>query len=410
MPARPSPRAAASITVSIPDVRTAVRRPDSSARPTPAAMPEQSRFRAIPVRGLAEDDSISLLSPVTGEWIRLEGSARRIWERLDHSDTAASVADALAAEYDGPPDEIGRSVRALIAELVALGLVAEDVESRPDPIRDRYLGLLKRALANLLYPELELQIGFLAGERGGGLSGRELQRYLRDIEERRPEDLQRLLAAKQEGGAPWHFPHSMIGLFRLTHLEHCAERVIADGVPGDFLEAGVCRGGATIFMRALQVAHGAAERRTWVVDSFQGVPPPVKEVDRGYGVDLGEESAPWLACSERKVRELFRRYDMLDPNVEFVAGWVAESLPAAPIGPLAILRIDVDIYSSTLECLDLLYDRLSPGGYLIVDDYGYFEPCRDAVHHFRERRRIAEPIEWIDRWAVFWRKAAAPAD
>jgi O-methyltransferase len=353
---------------------------------------------------MAEGEAISLLAPATDEWVRLEGPARRIWERLDYPATADAVAAALAAEYDAPPDEIAGAVRSILPELAACGLVAVDEDGGRDPMRDRYLGLLKRALANTLYPELELQVQFLTKGGGSGDSRLETQRFLRDIEERRPDHFARLMAAKQEGGTPYRFAHTMIGLFRLANIERCAERVFADGVEGDFLEAGVCRGGAAIFMRALQIAHGAAERRTWVVDSFQGVPPSVKEVDRRYPVDLEESRAPWVACGERRVRELFSRYDMLDANVEFVAGWVAESLPSAPIGPLAILRVDVDLYSSTWECLDLLYDKVSPGGYVIVDDYGYFECCRDAVEDFRARRGIEEPFEWIDRWGIFWRK------
>jgi hypothetical protein len=360
-----------------------------------------------PVQGFAEMEKLCLHSPVSGDWVVLEGPARRIWEMLDYPAEPAQIAAALGAQYDAPAATIGKSVPSILEQLIAQGLT-EEVRGETDAMRDRYLRLLKRALANTLYPELEMQIRVLR-KRQVDLSGIELERYLRDIEERRPEDYSKLMAAKQEGGAPWRFPHSMIGLFRLDNIERCAETVFAEGVAGDFLEAGVCRGGATIFMRALQLAHGEAERRTWVVDSFQGVPPSVKEADRRYDVHLEEAQAPWLACSEAKVRELFSRYDMLDPNVKFVSGWVAESLPAAPIGPLAILRIDVDIYSSTYECLDLLYDKLSPGGFVIVDDYGYFEPCRDAVDDFRARRGIAEPIEWIDRCAIYWRKAGPGA-
>jgi O-methyltransferase len=166
----------------------------------------------------------------------------------------------------------------------------------------------------------------------------------------------------------------------------------------------VCKGGAAIFMRALQIAHGAADRRTWVVDSFEGVPPSEADDDSGYNLHLEEARQPWLACPEEAVREHFRRYDLLDPNVVFLAGWLAETLPGAPTGPLAILRIDVDLYSSTLQCLDLLYDRLSPGGFLIVDDYGFLTCCRDAVDGFRRRRGVTEPIHWVDGSGIYWRK------
>jgi hypothetical protein len=108
------------------------------------------------------------------------------------------------------------------------------------------------------------------------------------------------------------------------------------------------------------------------------------------------------------VRDHFARYDLLDGQVEFVAGWIAESLPKAPIGALALLRLDLDLYSSTEECLDLLYDKVSPGGYVIVDDYGWLECCRDSVDDFRARRGIEEPIMPIDASGIFWRKSGGP--
>jgi hypothetical protein len=93
--------------------------------------------------------------------------------------------------------------------------------------------------------------------------------------------------------------------------------------------------------------------------------------------------------------------------VRFLAGWLGETLPVAPIGPLAILRIDVDLFSSTTTALEALYDRVSSGGFVIVDDYGAVACCRDAVDAFRARRGVTEPLQWIDSEAVFWRKAGA---
>lgn len=294
-----------------------------------------------------------------------------------------------------------------LADLLRLGLVAEAPDPPADPIRNRYLFLLKRALGNLLYPELELQIQHL--EQGaGGLSGKPLERFQRDIIELQPDEHRRLIEGKYRGTAPLRFAHTMIGLFRLSNIERCAEQVIADNVPGDFLEAGVCKGGAAIFMRALQVAHGAPQRRTWVADSFQGVPPSDSPADSGYGLHLDEGRQPWLACSESAVRDHFKRYDLLDSQVCFLPGWLADTLPSAATGPLAILRIDVDLYSSTTECLDLLYDRVPPGGFVIVDDYGYLQCCRDAVDDFRRRRGVEEPMRWVDGSGIYWRKGDRP--
>lgn len=356
------------------------------------------------MQATAAGSSIRLLAP-RGAWIVLGGTARRIWERLEYPASVDEVAAALSFEYEAPPERIHEDVARTVAELVREGVAAE-VSGPADPIRDRYLSLLKRALANMLYPELEMQIDHL--ERGAdGLSGTGLQRFQRDIVERRSEDHAGLMAGKLQGTAPLRFAHTMIGLFRLANIERCAEQVIAEGIEGDFLEAGVCKGGAAIFMRALQVAHGVPERRTWVADSFQGVPSSEAPVDADYGLHLEESRLPWLACAEEAVREHFRRYDLLDANVRFLPGWLADTLPSAPTGPLAILRVDVDLYSSTAQCLDLLYDRVSPGGFVIVDDYGYLTCCRDAVDDFRRRRGIEEPLRWVDGSGVFWRKGAA---
>ncbi len=363
-------------------------------------------YRNRPARAMADEEGLYLESPETGEWLRLSDSASAIWERFDYPAAAAQAAAALAVRFDAPAAEIQAAVAELIARLEPHGLLAPAEPG--DAARERYLRLLKRALVNQLYPEIELQLLFLREEGVGDLAGIELKRHLRDLGERKPEAFARLLALKKGGMSLAHCPHTMIGQFRLDNIERCAERLFADGIAGDFLEAGVCQGGATIFMRALQVAHGEAHRRTWVVDSFQGVPPSDREVDRGYGLNLEEAREPWLAFSEARVREHFARYDMLDEGVEFVAGWIAESVPAAPIGPLALLRLDVDLYSSTQECLDLLYDRVSEGGFVLVDDYGWMESCRDAVDDFRARRNIADPIQVVDASGIFWRKGGGP--
>jgi hypothetical protein len=88
------------------------------------------------------------------------------------------------------------------------------------------------------------------------------------------------------------------------------------------------------------------------------------------------------------------------------AGQFSDTLPTLDTGPLALIRLDGDLYESTYVALENLYPKLSPGGFLIVDDYGVFEPCRRAVHDYRSRHEIAAPIHPIDRSGVWWRRPA----
>jgi hypothetical protein len=90
--------------------------------------------------------------------------------------------------------------------------------------------------------------------------------------------------------------------------------------------------------------------------------------------------------------------------VRFLEGWFADTLPGAPTGPLALARLDGDWHESTLTALEALYPRLSPGGHLIVDDYGLPTGCARAVDGFRAAHGIDAPLRRIDHQAVYWSK------
>jgi O-methyltransferase len=197
--------------------------------------------------------------------------------------------------------------------------------------------------------------------------------------------------------------HTMVGLPRLNNIQFCVESILADGVQGDLIETGVWRGGATILMRAILKAHDVRDRAVWVADSFKGLPPPDTE---RYPADAGLhlEGFAKLAVSLQSVRDNFARYGLLDDQVQFVEGLFEDTLPPANLGQLALLRLDGDLYGSTWVALERLYPKLVRGGYLIVDDYGAIEPCRMAVHDYRDKHGIHEPIERIDFTGVYWRR------
>lgn len=199
---------------------------------------------------------------------------------------------------------------------------------------------------------------------------------------------------------------TMIGLARLNNIEHCLVHVLKNNVPGDVAEAGVWRGGAAIFMRAVLKVYGDEQRKVWLADSFQGLPKP--DVAH-YPADFGNSLWAFdpLAVSLETVEANFARYGLLDDQVRFVKGWFSDTLPAAPVGKLAVLRIDGGMYESTILALRSLYRKVSPGGFVILDDYGCVPACRQAVNDFRAEEGIGETIHPIDWTGVYWQTNAS---
>lgn len=197
--------------------------------------------------------------------------------------------------------------------------------------------------------------------------------------------------------------HTMIGFKRLDNVQHCVEHVIKNGIPGDLIETGVWRGGSTIFMRSILKAYGVTDRTVWVADSFQGLPPPDA---KNYPADRKDSHHKQsdLAVSVEQVQANFEKYGLLDDQVRFLKGWFKDTLPTAPIKKLAVARLDGDMYESTMDGLKALYPKLSPGGFLIVDDYGAVPACKKAVEDYRKEHNITEEMQSIDWTGAFWQR------
>jgi hypothetical protein len=196
---------------------------------------------------------------------------------------------------------------------------------------------------------------------------------------------------------------TMIGYARLDNLQECIIDVLEKNVPGDLIETGVWRGGAAILMRAVLKAWGDVERCVWLADSFEGLPRPNGEK---YPEDAGDTH--WLRDKElavtlETVKNNFSRYELLDAQVKFIEGWFSETLHKAPVEKLAILRLDGDMYESTINALEALYPKLSVGGYLIIDDHALIS-CESAVEDYRNKYNITEAIQTVDWTGVYWIK------
>ena len=209
--------------------------------------------------------------------------------------------------------------------------------------------------------------------------------------------------ARRDNGLDWPmFGFSMTGRRRLDALHRCIDDIIEKKVPGDLIETGVWRGGSVIFMRALLDARNEQNRLVWCADSFEGMPVP-KDADLKISSGSDFSDRGYLAVSLEQVQRNFAKFGLLNDQVRFLKGWFNETLPTAPIKQLSLLRLDGDLYESTLDALTNLYDKISPGGYIIIDDYNSWGGCRTAVDEFRRQHGISEPLEQIDPHCVLWR-------
>lgn len=297
---------------------------------------------------------------------------------------------------------------------------------------EMYIDLMKRCVANILYEDQPTS--FYDGERGAQAASE--------------FNLYRRVAGQDMPTAA----HTMIGMHRLDNIRHCFEDVLAKKVPGDFAETGSYRGGGTIFMRALLKAWGVTDRRVFVCDAFvpmeADLPPRMFfPLLRAIASVPGKSNRRWLykilermpqkhrafplcenpshdwietvfwtlrhpetigvgdTTSRAHVESRFARYGLLDEQVVILEGFFADTLPNAPIEKLAVLRLDGDTYESTRDAIQLLYPKLSAGGYCIVDDYHAFDDCKRAIEEYRQQYGIQERIQEIDNMGVFWQKA-----
>jgi hypothetical protein len=233
-------------------------------------------------------------------------------------------------------------------------------------VKDLYLDLMKKCLTDLIYGEVKKETTL----------------------NNQPFDKNRRII-----GDDWPaHAHTMIGMKRLDNIQFCVEDVIQSGVEGDLIETGVWRGGACIFMRSILKAYNIHDRKVWVSDSFCGF-PDMKTFAK-------EER---LMVSLDEVKRNFSLYDMLDEQVVFLEGWVKDTLPVAPIGKLAIIRLDTDLYDSTMDTITSLYPKLSVGGYVIIDDYA-IEECRNAINDYRRENYILEELCTVDWTGTYWQK------
>jgi O-methyltransferase len=200
-------------------------------------------------------------------------------------------------------------------------------------------------------------------------------------------------------------PYTMTSSERLYGLQESCQYVLREAVPGDFVECGVWRGGSSMVM-ALALADSDASRRLWLYDTFEGMTEP----DQRDGELAAEHWRRHLTTGEPiayspldEVKRNLGTTGLAEHRIRFVVGKVESTIPNEAPDRIALLRLDTDWYGSTRHELDHLWRRISPGGVLIIDDYGHFDGARRATDEFFRdlgRRPLFSRLDYTGRLIV----------
>jgi O-methyltransferase len=196
-------------------------------------------------------------------------------------------------------------------------------------------------------------------------------------------------------------PHTMLDYPRVATLYELANTVERERVPGVYVECGVARGGSSALVGSVLRRSG---RQLWLFDSWEGLPDPGEDDVSVYG-KVGYKGMD-LAGKEEVQELLFQRFRLPRDRYRLVKGWFRDTLPAHrdDIGSIALLHLDGDWYESIMVCLEQLYELVVPGGYVAIDDYGYWKGCKKAVDEFVTRNALAIDLMDVDGVSVFFRK------
>lgn len=205
---------------------------------------------------------------------------------------------------------------------------------------------------------------------------------------------------------------TMTTVERMFGLYKAVRYVVEADIPGSLAECGVWKGGSVMLMAETLRLLGCTDRPLYLFDTFDGLPPP-GDLDVSFAGDAAMDlmlrtpkDAPdsiWCVAAEEEVRRNLQRTGYPESMIHFVTGRVEETIPDQAPERLALLRLDTDWYESTRHELEHLYPRLSPGGVLIIDDYGYWLGARKAVDEFLGRlpeKMLLNRLDFSGRIAV----------
>lgn len=207
---------------------------------------------------------------------------------------------------------------------------------------------------------------------------------------------------------------TMVSPERMANVRDSAMAVIEQGIEGDFVETGTWQGGCSLVMRAVNKVYGDTSRRAnWLFDTFEGL-PGFDERDNKVeqSIDSTQQMDPAGSYKFAGGLETVQKHFVTIlgdnfKNLNFEKGFFKDTVPVAAVKKIAVLRLDGDMYSSTMDVLNVFYDKVSSGGYIIIDDYGHWPQCKKAIHDFFDEERgmdIAKLLKKVDYTGYYFIK------
>lgn len=188
-------------------------------------------------------------------------------------------------------------------------------------------------------------------------------------------------------------PYSLTSQERMYAMHQATEYVSKYNIPGDIVECGVWKGGSAMISALKLMQMQDTERKIYLYDTYEGMSEPT-EKDVNYCGRPAQEKWElmkdpqrnnWCYASVEEVRKNVFSTGYPENNFIFVKGKVEDTIPAKKPSSISILRLDTDWYESTYHELVHLFPLLSPGGVIIIDDYGHWSGAREATDkYFRE--------------------------
>lgn len=187
---------------------------------------------------------------------------------------------------------------------------------------------------------------------------------------------------------------------RVCALAKAVEYVALNDIEGAIVECGVWRGGSMMAVAYSLLAIGCTRYDLHLFDTFSGMVEPSRKDGNAAGEKWkrkANDKEGWCFATLDDVRANLAATGYPSSRIHFVEGRVEDTIPASAPSSISLLRLDTDWYESTRHDLEHLYPRLTPGGVLVIDDYGSWPGCRKAVDEFFGGARKPLLLNRIDR-------------